>query len=280
MTVWNQQVIRDLLVKKSKGMGVRLPQMQMLLAQERFLARLYSLPEGKYFIWKGGSLLIRRYSSLEVPRYTVDIDLLLKGTDYKNTMGLLEKACKLNLEDGFDYSGIIAVTPMERETPYGGDGYEIQWTMFGKNQSAPQRIDVATGDVVDADKSNFFDLALLPEDGLHISAYVYPPEFIFAEKLETIFRFGTGNTRAKDLIDLWSLIKFGLDSNRLTKSIEDCFKNRKSEFSFTELQDILEDDFFIKNVERLFKAKFDYLNLPPVRVLTQEILLYCEKITI
>lgn len=125
MTVWNQKEIRDLLVQKSKGMGIRLPQMQMLLAQERFLARLYSLPEGKYFIWKGGSLLIRRYSSLEVPRYTVDIDLLLKGTDYKNTLGLLEKACKLNLEDGFDYSGIIAVTPMERETPYGGDGYEI-----------------------------------------------------------------------------------------------------------------------------------------------------------
>jgi hypothetical protein len=94
MTVWNQKNIRDQLIKKSKEMGLRLPQMQMLPAQERFLARLYSIPEGKYFIWKGGSLLIRKYSNLEIPRYTVDIDLLLKGEDYKKTLLLLGKACK------------------------------------------------------------------------------------------------------------------------------------------------------------------------------------------
>ncbi|MDE0518457.1 MAG: nucleotidyl transferase AbiEii/AbiGii toxin family protein [Bdellovibrionales bacterium] len=41
----------------------------------------------------------------------------------------------------------------------------------------------------------------------NISFQVYPPEFIFAEKLETIVRFGTGNTRVKDFIDLDTLIK-------------------------------------------------------------------------
>jgi hypothetical protein len=113
---------------------------------------------------------------------------------------------------------------MERETSYGGDGYEISWTMFGKNQSAPLRIDVATGDIVEVDHNNLYDLALLPEDGVYISAYVYPLEFIFAEKLETIFRFGTGNTRVKDLIDLWTLIKFGPDEKKLKKSVKLCFR--------------------------------------------------------
>lgn len=277
MTVWNQQSIRDALIIKSKEMGFRLPQMQMLLAQERFLARLYSLPEGKHFIWKGGSLIIRKYSSLEIPRYTVDIDLLLKGIDYKNTLGLLQKACNINLNDGFDYSKAFIITPMERETPYGGDGYEIQWTMFGKNQSAPLRIDVATGDIVDAHTSDFFDLAILPDDGLHISTYVYPPEFIFAEKLETIFRFGAGITRAKDLIDLWSLIKFGIDETKLKISVEACFKNRNRQFSFSELQDIMEDEFFIKNMMRLFKAKFNYLNLPSFKELSSDIVLFCKQ---
>jgi predicted nucleotidyltransferase component of viral defense system len=277
MTIWNQQTIREQLIKKSKEMRFRLPQMQMLFAQERFLARLYLLPEGKHFIWKGGSLLIRKYSNVEIPRYTVDIDLLLKGTGYKNTLGILEKACNLDLNDGFEYSNAIVITPMERVTPYGGDGYSIQWKMFDKNQSSPLRVDVATGDVVDVDQSDFYDLALLPDDSLHISAYVYPPEFIFAEKLETIFRFGAGNTRAKDLIDLRVLINFGMDEKKIKKSVEACFKNRDENFSLSTLQDILEDDFFVKNMERLFKAKFGYLKLPQVRILIQEIVSYCQK---
>ena len=47
------------------------------------------------------------------------------------------------------------------------------------------------------------------EDINNISFQVYPPEFILAEKLETIIRFGTGNTRVKDFIDLDILIKSG-----------------------------------------------------------------------
>jgi predicted nucleotidyltransferase component of viral defense system len=278
MKKWNQQTFRDQLIKKSKELGLRLPQMQMLLTQERFLARLFSLSEGKFFVWKGGSLLIRKYSSLEVPRYTVDIDLLLKGTDYKNTVGILKKACHLSLDDGFEFSQALVVTPMERQTPYGGDGYEIQWTMFGKNQSAPLRIDICTGDVVEASQCDFYDLALVPDDDLHISASIYPPEFIFAEKLETVFRFATGNTRCKDLIDLWTLSKLSISKSKLKKAVEACFENRNREFSMKELQEILEDDFFVKNIERMAKSKFSYLNLPSMTDIIKEILIYCKKL--
>ncbi len=72
MIIWKPHFIREVLVVKSKEFGLRLPQMQMLLAQERFLSRLFSLNEGKNFIWKGGSLFLREYSELDIPRYTVD----------------------------------------------------------------------------------------------------------------------------------------------------------------------------------------------------------------
>ena len=35
------------------------------------------------------------------------------------------------------------------------------------------------------------------EDTGDVSFQVYPPEFIFAEKLETVVCFGTGNSRSK-----------------------------------------------------------------------------------
>lgn len=134
MTIWKPHLIRESLVEKSKELGLRLPQLQMLLAQERFLARLLSLDEGNNFIWKGGSLFLREYSTLETPRYTVDIDLLLRGIDFNKTYEILNKACEISLEDGFEFNDILS-TPMERETPYGGDRFQIKWKMFGKSQS-------------------------------------------------------------------------------------------------------------------------------------------------
>lgn len=275
MTKWNPQLIREKLIEKSKQLKIRLPQMQMLLAQERFLARLFSLEEGRFFVWKGGSLLIGEYSTLEIPRYTVDIDLLLKGTDFKNTLDILKKACATSLDDGFEFSN-IEVTPMQRETPYGGDRFEIQWSMFKNNNSTPLKLDICAGDVVIPVTKNLSELSLLPDE-LNIAVHIYPAEFIFAEKLETLFRFGTGNTRCKDLIDLWSISKLNLEKDNLKPSVEACFKNRGKEFSFNELKNILEDAFFIKNMEKMSKANFDNLKLPPISTLSEEVLLFCQK---
>lgn len=57
MTNWNPQIIREKLIEKSKSLKIRLPQMQMLLAQERFLARLFSIDEGHFLFGKEEVLL-------------------------------------------------------------------------------------------------------------------------------------------------------------------------------------------------------------------------------
>lgn len=276
MTIWKSHLIRESLVKKSKELGLRLPQMQMLLAQERFLARLLSLDEGKHFIWKGGSLFFREYSTLDIPRYTVDLDLLIKGIDIDRTFKILSKACDLSLEDGFEFSEILS-TPMERETPYGGDRFQIKWKMFGKAQSETLKLDVCAGDVVSSIKKDFSQLSILPNDDLGLSVNIYPAEFIFAEKLETIFRFGTGNTRCKDLVDLWSLIKLDLDGEKLQKAVNACFENRSQVFSLTRLEEILHDEFFIKNMRRLAEAHFSNLGLPEFSTINIDIIKYSKK---
>jgi hypothetical protein len=47
---WNQKVMKDILAQRAKAMGIRMPQAQNLLAQERFLARLGKTEFGTKFI--------------------------------------------------------------------------------------------------------------------------------------------------------------------------------------------------------------------------------------
>ncbi len=275
MIIWKPHLIREVLVVKSKEFGLRLPQMQMLLAQERFLSRLFSLNEGKNFIWKGGSLFLREYSELDIPRYTVDIDLLIRGLEISSVVNVFKSTIKIDLDDGFKFDEITSI-PMERDTPYGGDRFQIKWQMFGKKQSETLKVDVCAGDVVTPIKKDFSELSILPDD-LHLSALIYPAEFIFAEKLETLFRFGAGNTRCKDLIDLWSLTTIKTDDSKLKSAVKSCFENRSQEFSLLRLEEILKDEFFIKNMTRIYEANYAHLSLPSIINLSKDLFVFCRS---
>jgi predicted nucleotidyltransferase component of viral defense system len=279
MNIWRPHVIREKLENKAKELGLRLPQMQILLAQERFLARLYSIPEGKNFIWKGGSLFLRKYSNMAIPRFTVDIDLLVKGFLISQTPDIFEKAIKIDLLDGFQFKEISSV-PMERQTPYGGDRFEINWRLFNKNQSETLKIDVCAGDEVLPISSLLSDLFIYPEVDGQLSANIYPAEFIFAEKLETIFHFGTGNTRVKDIIDIWSLSKGKINQKKLKEAILICFKNRNQIFNYLSLQEIFHDKFFLKNIDRILNSQFERLNLLPTEIIFEEILDFIQKLNL
>lgn len=52
---WNQKTIKETLTHRAKSLGIRRPQAQNLLAQERFIARLAKTEFGTKFVWKGGS---------------------------------------------------------------------------------------------------------------------------------------------------------------------------------------------------------------------------------
>ena len=111
------------------------------------------------------------------------------------------------------------------------------------------------------------------EDARNISFQVYPPEFIFAEKLETILRFGTGNTRIKDFIDLETLIKKGLNIRKLKKAVRMCFQCRGRDFQKKDLLMILNDRDFTKVLKEILKNKKEYerLNLPGIKSLLKNI---------
>lgn len=144
--------------------------------------------------------------------------------------------------------------------------------LFHKNQSEALKIDVCSGDSIEPETVKASELCIIEDVG-DISFQVYPAEFIFAEKLETVIRFGTGNTRVKDFIDLDTLIKNGLNVRKLKKAVVMCFKCRGMDFQARELLRFLNDKDFAKVLEEIFKNKKEYkrLNLPNMKNLLTNI---------
>lgn len=268
---------RQKLAETAKSLGLKLPQALLLLAQERFLERLVSVDKKRSLIWKGGSLVLRRYSSLQPPRFTTDIDLLVRGKTIDDAVQLLMKACEVDLEDGFSFI-YKKQTPMKRDTPYGGERLELSWKFENKPISELLRIDLCAGDDVDAVEVKLEDLFLEAPQGKRLSISIYPPEFIFAEKLETLVRFGTGNTRLKDFIDLWSLIQKGLDDNRVYAAVTRCFQRRGTAIEPKDWQEVLRDNQLASILEQARERNFKDLQIPGIPTLFADLLKYLKRL--
>ncbi len=278
MTQSREENVRAQLRDVAKSLNLTTPQAQLLLCQERFLARLASLDrDGLAFVWKGGSLILRLYRSLPIPRYTIDIDLLLKGRPMGDVRGILERAVALDLDDGFGFRGITS-EPMERDTPYGGDRFEIGWTFYRKPGSQTLKIDVCAGDVVSERRVSTRDLFVMKDGERDLTINVYPPKFIFAEKLETAARFKTGNSRFKDFVDLWSLIRLNLDPELVKAAVLTCFANRGTVCSTVALRAIVSDADFASLMERVRERSFSRLGLPPVPVLFGDLMHFVDRL--
>ena len=258
--MWTPHEIRNNLENLKDRFHFKLPQMQTLLCQERFLLRLYQIRAGKNYIWKGGSLLVRRYQPRhQKPRFTVDLDLEAWKVDVLGTEEVFKTAMAIDLKDGFQFFK-LKKEPMKRDTLYGGERFSIEWTLFDKNQSEALKIDVCSGDFIEPESVKASEICIIQDTG-DISFHVYPPEFIFAEKLETVVRFGTGNTRVKDFIDLDTLIKKGLNTKKLERAVRECFKRRGKDFKVKELLTILNDKEFIEYLGEVLKNKKEYERL-------------------
>lgn len=254
-------------------LGIRTPDVQLLLAQERFLARILYYPEGRSFIWKGGSLVLRAYRNLSPPRFTVDLDFLIRGITIPEAASFMTTAALTDLSDDFEFFDVTS-SPMERETPYGGDRFEIWWKMSGKPGSQTLKIDICAGDFVEAEERSLGDATFFCDESLSIS--IYPAAYIFAEKLETLARFGTGDTRTKDLIDLWSLRTHSSKMD-LKIAIERCFERRGTAFSLAQFDSISRNEEFIRFHDGQMKRRFKSLSTPAIGEMLSDIIEFLRQ---
>lgn len=223
----NEQSLKDRLRTISKERNIRFNECWKKLILERFLFRLSCSSYAQKFIFKGGFLLAYL---MEIGRETMDLDFLLtkmkaKKKEIKEAMN---EITSLKLKDGFLFTYASIEFLEQPHMDYTGYRVSLEAT-FGRMKDKIY-IDVGVGDVVQPTNRKFFLFTYKgsPMFEHEISLMVYPPETIFAEKLETVLSKGSLNSRMKDYHDLLLLTRKPHMINFITlrESINSTFHNR------------------------------------------------------
>lgn len=251
----NEQGLKDRLQSISKEKGIHFNECWKKLLLERFLSRLSRSTHSQKFIFKGGFLLSY---IIEIGRETTDLDFLLTNMnaskdEIKQT---IQDVIAIESADGFvfDYEKIDLLEQPHMDYP----GYRISLkATFGRMKDRVQ-IDVGIGDVVTPiiRELHLFQYKGRPMFEGEISLIVYPPETIFAEKLETVLSKGAANSRMKDYHDLLLLTREPhiIDINKLQVSLKNTFSNRGTNLEFIAFT---EDE--LKPMEKLWTAHLNAL---------------------
>lgn len=232
----------------SKERGIQFNECWKKLLLERFLFRLSRSTHTKKFIFKGGFLLAYL---MKIGRETTDLDFLLTSMNASedDIRGVVTEIIATDSEDGFSFH-YEAIEPLQQpHMDYPGYRVSLR-AAFGRMKDRIH-IDVGTGDIVSPTTRN---LHLFQYRGKsifesEISLVVYPPETIFAEKLETVISKGAINSRMKDYHDLLLLARdpHVIHFNKLQAAIKSTFHHRGTAF---ELIDFNEED--LKPMVRLW----------------------------
>lgn len=135
------------------------------------------------------------------------------------------------------------------------DGYKFKIIGKQANLKVPFSIDVSTGDIITPRAIEYQYKTILEDNYIKIYAYNY--ETIIAEKLETILRRNTTNSRMKDYYDLYFFanLKWNeIDKNVLKQAVLTTFNHRKSDYELKNAESILEEIKSSESLIQLWKA--------------------------
>ena len=185
-----------------------------LYSLECFLDRLVHSKFADNFVLKGGVLL----AALDARRPTRDIDLSTNKLD--NDVGAMLDVIKtiaaIVLDDGLVFDAARATAETIRED----DNYSgVRITLGGMLSRAviSLHVDVNTGDPIWPEPQQVKLPRLLDGD---LVVRGYPLEMVLAEKIVTAIARGTANTRWRDFVDIFTLVRrHNIDSKSLRQSL-------------------------------------------------------------
>lgn len=204
--------------------------LRVILALERIVARL-AVDEtlSQHLVYKGGFVLMK---VLKSERFTRDLDALGVGIDKDEVRRLVPKALERDIGDGF-WFGDIKLKELDEQGEYGAlrfdSAFQIGEPEAGKTKKLSRiHFDVGFGDKIPSKLKPLESPSLLPSEK-SVSWKVYPPEYIFSEKLQTLVARGSSNSRAKDIYDLVLLYPLCADKQELKKAIRATFTTRSTD---------------------------------------------------
>jgi len=203
------------LQRQAKRSGRPTDELIQLYALECFLDRLVHSEFADTFILKGGVLL----AALDARRPTRDIDFAVRvfENSAEKVLSAVRTIAAIPLDDGmtFDSSG-AAAEAIREEDSYSG----IRVTLGGTLSRSVVRfhVDVNVGDPIWPEPQQISLPRLI--DGA-ISVRGYPLEMVLAEKIVTALERGTVNTRWRDFVDIYVLIRrYRIDAQTLHQPMQ------------------------------------------------------------
>jgi hypothetical protein len=203
------------LQRKAKQTGRPTDELIQLYALEGFLDRLARSAHADRFVLKGGVLL----AALEARRPTRDIDLAAHGlqNSVEHVLLLIREIAAIAIADGLIFDAEHATAEAIREEDhYSG----VRVTLGGELSRASIRlhVDINVGDPIWPEPQQV-RLPRLLDGTLLIRGY--PLEMVLAEKIVTALARGTANTRWRDFLDLYVLIRrHAIDAQTLRTSMQ------------------------------------------------------------
>ena len=223
--------VRSAILKLVKNMGaLSANEIRVIVSLERIVARLSNdLKLDKHLIYKGGLVLLKTLGS---SRFTRDLDALGLNLEKEQIESLVPAALAVDLDDGF-WFGDVRVESLDEQGEYGAIRFTCAYQIGDpptKKEAVKKlsriHFDVGFGDAIPLDLKHSAMPSLLSLDS-NTSWRVYPPEFIFSEKLQTLVSRESGNSRAKDVHDMGLLFeRCGL--KKLLKAISETFARRQT----------------------------------------------------
>ena len=191
---------------------------------EKVAARLAGHPKvSDYLIFKGGLVSFLVY---ETNRYTVDLDALIENCSYEEATKDIINAIEAEIDDGVWFH-FMKVGEIKGQAEYKG-----KTITFREGIGKPSKIERAQKyhiDIVAGEKiyppPKMTKTKTLFDENEKLSWRVYPVECTIAEKLHTLALLKSGNSRSKDLYDLYKMLPLG-NREELNKSLINTFKAR------------------------------------------------------
>jgi len=187
------------------------------------------------FVFKGGNLL---WVYINTPRATTDLDLAtLHAASHTKVRSILDRACALDTDIQFK---VIDFKEVEQEGKIGA----AVTVAYSTGEGATNQFEA---DIVYALETDTQEIA--SPLGAEKTIRAATIENIIADKLAACHRFGAGNTRMKDLDDLWRLSQSS--SEVRTSKLKALLRARK-------IQAYLDSAWIEESMERTWRSREYY----------------------
>lgn len=251
--------LKDLIRNLSKEKSADAQLLMRNYMMERFLERVSLSKYHDKLILKGG-MLIAAMVGME-SRSTMDLDATAKGADVnvENVESLISEIIEVPVDDGVAFK-VESVSYIMDEAEY--PGVRVHMTSFFDGVVTPLKIDISTGDVITPEEMQYSFKLMLEDRSIDI--LVYNLETVLAEKLETIIRRTTTNTRMRDFYDLY-ILKHSYKDELSSKILHDALKStsyrRGSEQYLNQANEVfdeVENNLAMQKLWEAYRKKFFY----------------------